>query len=154
MRNLRADRHFRPMFVARAAVCLLLAGLTFGCAAPLMRHAEPLLRQPRMSPDSVVLDVFLLKCPFGDPELNGPAWSQIDEQPFPADLRRHLLANGFRAGVLTGRLPDELATRLEVADDQPLPGETTPLKLDQLAEEPAVLRGHFQLRAGARKELT
>ena len=151
MRKARFHQDFRPGGIRGLTVCALLCAVA-GCTPLMSREGKPLLRRPCMASDSIVLDIFLLRCPFGDPELNGPAWQEIDEQPFPAELRRHLLTNGFRAGVLTGPLPNELTDRLELADDQALPGEMDKHALEDLAKKPAVLRGHFQLRAGSRKE--
>src|SRR3989337_2061088 len=53
------------------------------------RIASP-LASPRMSPDSVVLDIFFVRFPLGDEEANGPLWDEIDEQHFPTELRREL----------------------------------------------------------------
>jgi len=151
MRKVRVGQHFGLHWAGRIGVWVLL-GSTLGCTPLARPEVEPLLRQPRMSPDSIVLDVFLVRFPPGDLDMNGTLWQEIDEQPFPADVRRLLLANGFRAGVLAGELPGVLAERLELADNQPLPGGMTQLKIDELAQQPAVLRGHFQLRDGAPKE--
>jgi len=153
MRKARFERHLGLPLDGSIAVYLLVV-CAIGCTPLPKPSVRPLLRQPRMSANSIVLDVFLLRAPFGDPEMNGPAWQEIDEQPFPADVRRLLLANGFRFGVLAGQLPAEWTKRLELADNKTLPGEISELKVDDLAQQPAVLRGHFQLRAGARKELT
>lgn len=125
-----------------------------GCTPLARPEIPPLLRQPRMSTDSVVVDVFLVRFPWGDPEINGPVWQEIDEQSFAADSRRILLANGFRPGVLLGQMPEALVARLDLADSQALPGEIAQQKINDLANQPAVLRGHFQLRDGARKEFS
>jgi hypothetical protein len=153
MRKMRADRDFRPRWFGPVAVCALVA-CAMGCTPLTPPSVKPLLRQPRMSSDSVVLDVFLVRVPFGDPEINGPAWQEIDEQSFAADARRLLLANGFRVGVLAGELPPAMAARLELGDQHKLPGEISQCKIDDLAEGASLLRGHFQLRNGARKEFS
>jgi hypothetical protein len=98
------------------------------------------------------LDVFFVRFPFGQPEINGPAWQGVDEQHFSADCRRRLLSNGFRAGILAGQLPSELSELLELAGQQKFPGEIHNLQANNLAHQPKVMRGHFQLRAGAQKE--
>ncbi|MBN1590103.1 MAG: hypothetical protein JW888_11355 [Pirellulales bacterium] len=134
------------------ALGLLLFGLT-GCTPFQTPDVESLLKQPRMSADGLALDVFFVRFPLGDPALNGSAWEEIDEQRLSANCRRHLLANGFRAGVLAGQMPAELAELLGTAEGQSLPGEMCELKAADLVQKPAVVRGHFQLRAGKRREI-
>ena len=124
-----------------------------GCVPITTREIEPLLRKPRMSSDSVVLDVFLVRFPFGDPQMNEAVWSEIDEQAIQADSRRRLLANGFRAGVIVGPMPDVLTEQLELGKSQALPGEINKLSINSLAQTAPVMRGHFQLRAKVRKEI-
>jgi hypothetical protein len=124
-----------------------------GCTVEPLRDTEPLLKRPHMSAGSVVLDAFVARFPSADPKLNGPAWREIDELRLPAAVRRRLLANGFRVGVLTGQLPDELTELLSLADTGTLPGEVHTLQAAELAKPPRVVRGHFQLAPGMRKEL-
>ena len=149
--NLRVARNLGPPSSGPLAVCLMLF-IVKGCTPLPKPDVESLLKQPPMSPDSVVLDVFFVRFPFGDPEINGPAWREIDEQHFSADCRRRLLSNGFRAGVLAGQLPSELSALLDLAGQQALPGEIHQVKATDLVNRPTVMRGHFQLRAGAQKE--
>ena len=59
-----------------------------------------------MSPDSVVLEMFFVRFPFGDPAVNEKLWEEIDEQQFAPDLRERLARNGFRVGLLSGQMPD------------------------------------------------
>jgi len=51
------------------------------------------------------------------------------------------------------QLPSELSELLDLAGQTALPGEIHQVKVTDLAHRPTVMRGHFQLRAGARKEL-
>lgn len=150
------DRRVAPhRNAATPWICLLLVACASGCS-PINLPRRPgsfLLTQPRMASDSVVLDVFVVRFPFGDPEINGPAWRVIDEQHPPIEYRRRFLANGFRAGVLAGQLPTELSQLLGVGGNNRLPGEMSRLSAEELVKGPTVLRGHFQLRAGTEKEL-
>ena len=132
---------------------LLPALLTLpGCAAPQLEGKSPLVAA-RMSPDSVVLEVFSVRFPFGDPEINGPMWQQIDEQPFPPDLRRRLMRNGFRIGLVGGQMPVALSRLLELKDKPVSTGESAQIDVGELESEPPVLRHHLAIRSGRRKEV-
>ena len=85
----------RPMRLARRKAVLLLALLAIaGCATPLSKGKSPLL-PPQMSPDSVVLEMFFVRVPFGDPAVNGKLWDEIDEQPLAAGLAGAARAERF-----------------------------------------------------------
>lgn len=119
-----------------------------GSCTPLKPHGKSPLAPPQMSSDSVVLDIFFVRFPYGDESANGPLWDSIDEQHFPTEVRRELAAAGFRAGVVGGPIPEKLAELLEL-NDKPPPSENVPdTKLEDLAEVPMVVRRHKQLRTG------
>jgi hypothetical protein len=132
---------------------LAAVALTFGCTPIRPPSGKSPLLPAQMSPDSVVLDIFFVRFPLGDPEINGPFWSEIDEQHFPAELRRKLLENGFRAGLVGDRLPEKLAQLLELSD-RPI-GNVLEQKrqLNEVNVEPRVVQRHLQLRAHQRSEI-
>ncbi len=140
------------------AVCpLLAAGMVVlaacGCSEVPKRSARQLLRPAQMSPDSVVVDIYFVRFPFGDAEANGDLWAEVDEQHFPTDLRQRLARNGFRAGLIAGPLPEGL-WRLLDAPDKPGPAEGgMEVKVTDLREDPKVVRRHVQARAGQRTEI-
>ena len=106
-----------------------------------------------MSADSVVLDMFFVRFPFGDPAVNEKLWDEIDEQPFAPQLRERLAQNGFRVGLVSGRMPVELSKLLELSE-KPVPnGQIEQVKLSDLATQPRVVRRHLQIRAGQRSEI-
>ncbi|MEN6451296.1 MAG: hypothetical protein ABFC96_12460 [Thermoguttaceae bacterium] len=138
---------------SRLRAMLLLAVLSLaGCITPLSRAKSP-LASPQMSPDSVVLEMFFIRVPLGDPVANGKVWEEIDEQPLPPDLRQRLARNGFRAGLLGGQLPEDLAKLLELADKTTPSGQAEGSKVEQMDSEPRVVRRHQQLRTGQRSEI-
>ncbi len=141
------------MRFARPRSLLLPALLAIAGCAALPGKAKSPLRPPQMSADSVVLEMFFVRVPFGDPAVNGKLWDQIDEQPLAPDLRERLARNGFRAGLIGGAMPDELAKLLELADKPAPTGQLDGAKAEDLNEEPRVLRRHLQLRAGQRSEI-
>jgi hypothetical protein len=129
-------------------VLLTLAVLALsGCTAPL-KKGKSLLTPAQISPDAVVLDVFFVRFPLGDAEANDGLWREVDEQHFPAELRRRLALNGFRAGLVGGRIPATLFRLLELDDKPPATSGATEVKISQLAAEPRVLRRRMTLRNG------
>ena len=72
-----------------------------------------LLKPPRMSPDSVVIEFALLDVPDSQRDAFERLWNTVDEQHLPVDQRRILAAHGLRCGVLGAQLPDWVRQRLE-----------------------------------------
>jgi len=138
-------------------VLLALAALVAvaGCAPvrPVGPQGKSPLTPARMSPDSVVLDIFFVRFPFGQEEANGPLWDEIDEQHFPAEVRRRLAQNGFRVGLVGGQPPMALTRLLELKDKPAPNGQAAETALIDLEAEPRVVRRHLQLRAGQRSEI-
>ena len=138
----------------RPQLILLLALLaTAGCTTPLLRQGKSPLRPAQMSSDSVVLEMFFVRFPFGEPTVNEKVWEEIDEQHFAPDLRERLAKNGFRVGLVSGSLPIELSKLLELSDKPAPTGEIKGDKMGDLGDEPRVVRRHLQLRAGRRSEI-
>jgi hypothetical protein len=134
--------------------------LASGCAPIVPGRGSPLAK-PCMSADSVVLEILSARFTFDDPKYNQTLWQQVDEQPFPAELRRALVEYGLRAGLLQGQIPSELQELLSGASEgaakereeakapaQPLEGQV----VDWEAESP-VRRRVLQLRAAKRGEI-
>jgi hypothetical protein len=106
-----------------------------------------------MSPDSCVLEIFFVRFPFDDPEINAALWQETDEQHFPTELRQRLLRNGFRAGLIDGQIPVALAQLLELTDRPPPTGESQTAGAAELEDRPRTLIRRLQLRAGRRSEI-
>ncbi len=132
----------------RGAVLLALLPMA-GCATMIRQGKSPLL-PAQMSPDSVVLDIFLVRFPFGDPDANEKLWEEIDEQPFSPRLRQRWSRNGFRVGLVTGQMPIDLSKIMELSDKPPANGKLEQTAVKNLDAKPRVLRRHLQLRAGQR----
>ncbi|MBN1909148.1 MAG: hypothetical protein JW818_05360 [Pirellulales bacterium] len=131
----------------------LAIGTVVGCARVNTPRAQSPLRQPEMSTDSVVLDIFFVRFPYGDPDVNEALWREIDEQHLPPECRRQLLENGFRAGIIAGGLPARLSELMKLADKPAPSGHPTEMTPGDLVGEPTVLQRHLQIRAGARGEI-
>jgi len=70
-------------------------------------------------PRTISLEVTFVRCDDDDVELREEIWRHVDEQVLDDSRRRALNANGLRAGVVTGHLPAEFATRLAASADEP-----------------------------------
>ncbi|MEN6405938.1 MAG: hypothetical protein ABFC96_15545 [Thermoguttaceae bacterium] len=137
----------------RTIVVLLFALAIAGCNAPIRPLGKSPLTPPQMSPDSIVLEMFFVRFPFGDTAINDKLWKQIDEQPFSSELRQRWAQNGFRVGLLSEPLPEELSTLMQLADKPADDREASESKVKDLGNEPRVLRRHLQIRAGQRSEI-
>jgi hypothetical protein len=132
-----------------AIVFSLLVGFCAVGCAPLERSGHSRLQPLRMATENVGLEIYFVRAPLGDPDINGPLWSDIDEQQVPLELRRRLAANGFRVGLVGNRLPPKLEQLLKVAETTPVAeGEEAP-PMD-LESEPIVRQRILQVRGGKR----
>jgi hypothetical protein len=135
---------------------VLAVGLV-GCRAwPLTAPEESnaparqnLLKPVGMAEDGFSIEIITVRYPLGDDELNEAAWSQIDEQAIPVDVRRRLADNGLRAGTIAGQLPAEIA-RILTAAEQPA---TLAEAAANFAQAPVVSRQRMQLHSGWRGQL-
>lgn len=129
--------------------------LAVGCKPLETRTPDLLPLKPvRMTSQSVVLDMFFVRFPHGDPEINGPFWYEIDEQKIAPQQRQLLAENGFRTGVISGPLPTRLSQLLQLEDKtrvDNLNENSTPV--EDIQKAPTVLRRHLQLRSGRRGEI-
>jgi hypothetical protein len=138
--------------LSRTALLVLASLAVAGCTTPIPTGPS-LLKPARMSPDSVVLDMFSVRFPFGDPKVNRDLWAEVDEQHFPPALRERLARNGIRVGLVAGQIPAALSNLLELGD-KPAPSDAAPrTDLAQLQADPAVMRRRLQIRAGRPGEI-
>lgn len=152
-------RQINPHY--RLTLILLLGAMaailfTTGCK-PFEKRTPPgliPLKSLRMTPTSVSLDMFFVRFPFGDEEINGPFWDEIDEQKIAPELRQALAENGFRTGVISGPLPTRLSKLLQLKDKTQVDNlneSSTPI--EDLQKAPTVERRHLELRSGRRGEI-
>lgn len=134
---------------------LFVTLLAVGCK-PFNKRIPNLLplKPARMTPKSVVLDMFFVRFPLGDEAINGPFWDEIDEQKLKPKLRQLLAENGFRSGVISGPIPVRLSQLLQLQGKTQITDLQKNLTLIQdLEETPTVTRRHLQLRNGRRGEI-
>jgi hypothetical protein len=137
------------------AVLVIAATVTAaGSCSPLRPEGASLLGRLQLPPDSVALEIYFIRVPFGQPDANQTLWQQVDEQQLPNDLRRRLVENGFRAGLVSSQPPEVLSKLMELKDKPaPTPGKATQVKIAEMDQEPRVVRRFVQLRSGKRSEI-
>ena len=153
------------------ATLTLLACLVSGCR--LFPGKEPFgqgqgkgnspLRPAQASPDSVAMEIIWARFPTNDPLLANNAWRDIDEAQIEPAVRRELANNGFRAGVISGSMPPEIAKVLHqgesTPDDSPTENSTTKsdastkLQNAELLAEPLIHGRTRQVRRNQRTEI-
>ncbi|MGE0607628.1 MAG: hypothetical protein AB7O62_11085 [Pirellulales bacterium] len=135
----------RLHFLTGASLLLALAG----CGPMLKTGAgTTLLTQPKLSSDTAVLELCSVRLTEAKAIAASGLWPRIDEQVFPAELRRKLAENGFQAGVVGPHLPEELQTMLAATDASPESPGDNEASGNTLSEKPR----HKHFRSGIRHE--
>ncbi|MCG8448839.1 MAG: hypothetical protein MI725_04555 [Pirellulales bacterium] len=120
-----------------------LSGCTSLFVLPVADDSPSFLKPVETSPDSVTLEIFQVRLPASDSGSVEELWQVVDELRLPLAVRRELLRNGFRAGVVGGALPDGLAAHLN------LQGEHTEVSAERqisgVNADPKVTRRLVQL---------
>ena len=68
-------------------------GVLISTAAP--ADPQSLLRAVETGPESLKLEIFQVRIPADDPQLDEELWSTVDEQRLDLAVRRDLVRNGF-----------------------------------------------------------
>lgn len=115
----RSTRRLRFAHAWIAACACAWAGCQAAFTSPPEAALDKLLRPVTTSPDSVSLEIYEARVPLDQDEQIESIWQNVDEQCLDANLRRRLLANGLRAGVVGGTLPDELSHLMGLQSEMP-----------------------------------
>jgi hypothetical protein len=137
----------------------LVACLASGCQ--LFHGKEPFgqghspLRPAHASPDSVGMEIIWARFPAGDSVLDDAAWREIDETQIEPSVRRELVNNGLRAGVISGSIPPAIAKVLHQGETPEVAASTRSgqSSIAELLTEPAVHGRKLQLRRNQRSEI-
>lgn len=128
--------------------CLLMLPWLGGCSSMTMislpEDSQSFLKSVETAPDSVALEIFQVRYPATDAELDAQLWQAVDEQRLDVGVRRELIRNGFRAGVLGGAMPDSLARHLKLKGK--LPEQSAEELITRDSADPTVTRRVLQLR--------
>lgn len=146
----------RPIRWTAALACALCLGSSCARIDTHVGNKSPLVAA-RPERGTVSLEMYWIRFPFADPELNGPMWDAVDEHALPVETRRRLEANGLRVGLLGSQLPLEL-TRLLEEEETSAPRAAAPTDTLQahaldVTQEPKVLRSLRQIPSGGRTEV-
>ncbi|HEX3599007.1 MAG TPA: hypothetical protein VHU84_02620 [Lacipirellulaceae bacterium] len=148
------------------AAVMLLATFASGCRLfpadhPMLHGHSPLKAAPN-SPDSVAMEIIWARFPANDPVLDDAAWRDIDETQIEPAVRRELVNNGIRAGVISGSMPPAIDKVLHqgapspektaAANSNKKPGDTKPQTSDLLTE-PIIHGRNCRLRRNQRFEI-
>ena len=134
----------------RLCLLLLLMSCWSGCSLlltlPVPEDPQAFLKSVETAPESVTLEIFQVRFPATDHEMDEQLWQAVDEQRLDVDVRHELIRNGFRAGVLGGMMPDSLAKYLKLESEMP---ETKAARLiTGQSADPTVTRRVLQLGRG------
>ncbi|VTS05513.1 hypothetical protein [Tuwongella immobilis] len=94
---------------------LTLSGCFFGSkdsSSGWLRRFRPAPAPASATENVVFVDVAQLERAWGDPIMDGPVWSGIDEQVLPSERKALMEENGLRVGLVTGLVPPELQQML------------------------------------------
>ena len=103
--------------------CLMFLPWWSGCSLlltlPVPEDPQSFLKSVETAPDSVALEIFQVRFPATDNQLDEELWRAVDEQRLNVDVRHALISNGFRVGVLGSAVPDTLAKYLKLESELP-----------------------------------
>ncbi|MGL4513700.1 MAG: hypothetical protein ACRCT8_11475 [Lacipirellulaceae bacterium] len=162
-----ADASTRRAAIAIACAIVTAGGCRSMFTAPVEGAVSSPLRSASASNDSVTLDIYWATLP-ADVEADAESlWNHVQEQRLDQGVRRSLVRNGLRAGVVGGAPPlaiagllDPKGARFDAADDsqtddavgtladptgvqrkttQTRPGQTLLLKASEVLDEAVVL---------------
>jgi hypothetical protein len=123
------------LFVCLAGGCRLFPGDT------MTQNHSPLKPAPP-SPDSVAMEIIWARFPANDPVLGDAAWHEIDETQIEPAVRRELLNNGIRAGVIGSIVPPAIDHVLHQHESSSDKGQSDKSKKNaELTTEP-IVHGH------------
>ena len=111
------------------------------------------LAQPKMSADSVALDIFFVRIPSDQPDVDTALWAEVDEQSLDVALRQRLAENGFRLGQTGGQIPLSLERLIELEGPESPDQGAGAVQTVSVDEKNKVQGRHLQLRSGQRSEI-
>lgn len=97
-------------FLSRFALTTLAGANLVGCAPFKTPEDLPsqLLPKPRLSPDSVILEIGYASLPLTEKAGYDEVWNLADEQSLSLELRQELARNGLRCGILGKQIPERI----------------------------------------------
>jgi hypothetical protein len=134
------------LLVCVAGGCRMFPGDTLAKGHSPLKPAQP-------SPDSVAMEIIWARFPAKDPVLGDAAWREIDETQIEPAVRKELLKNGLRAGVIGTVVPAPIYRVLHQRDSTPDDNQSDSNKNSQLMTE-AIVHGHvLRVRRNQRTDI-
>lgn len=137
----------------------LTLGVLSGCVLfpvePLAKGHSP-LKPAQPSPDSVAMEIIWVRFPANERVFDDATWREIDETALAPAVRRALVDNGIRAGVISGSVPEAIGRVLHQGPPAHVPKDSKSAALaknDELIEEPPVHGHTMRLRRNQRTEI-
>ncbi|WP_146447550.1 hypothetical protein [Bythopirellula polymerisocia] len=118
-------QQFRRLWILHItrSVIVLLSMSIAGCGVVLstatVSDPQSILRAIKTNSDQVTLEIFQVRIPGDNKQLLDEVWQASDEQRLDLEVRNQLISNGFRAGVISGALPDAVARSLNLQSEMP-----------------------------------
>jgi hypothetical protein len=131
--------HFRiaiALLVCVAGGCRLFPGDTMAQGQSPLKPAQP-------SPDSVAMEIIWARFPANDPVLGDAAWREIDETQIEPAVRRELLNNGIRAGVIGSIVPPAIDHVLHQHESSSDKGQSDKSKKNAELTTDPIVHGHI-----------
>ncbi len=135
---------------------LLAAGLAWAAGGCAQWNTESQEKQawklpaPKMSPDSVVVEVLAIRLNSANRDDAVQVWNEADEQVMPNDLRRRLIENGWRCGKVSVQPPIALQ---RLIDSRPTQIDLSSPDSQQLEQDALARPLRIQSRKGVRTPL-
>jgi hypothetical protein len=139
--------------------------LIFGTGCHLIKKPETtgkntdlLLQQGQTAPDSVGIEIFTIRTTPQQQELVRQLWLEVDEQMIAPTLRRELLEQGIRIGVLGDILTPALSQLIHVTGDASVGnvnmfGDFQEVSVAEIPHVPPVIRQYRNLLPDMRASL-
>jgi hypothetical protein len=141
---------------AGLAIALALGVWACGCASSAVStHNKSPLAPFKPSLETSALEVMFVRHSYELPALNEELWRGVDETAIPAEVRRALVRNGLRAGIISGVLTPALESALIGQSQAAVPtsqSHTHRGTAGQLERAPFVSRRTVHALAGQRSE--
>jgi hypothetical protein len=142
-RQFKDSRRKRLLWRLFALLLPCYSGCTAMLSLPVPADPQAFLKSIETAPNSVTLEIFQVRFPTSDRQMDQELWQVVDEQRLDVDLRHELIRNGFRAGVLGGTVPSSLAKYLKLESE--MPENTTQRLITGESADPSVTRRVVQL---------
>src|SRR6476661_4287578 len=145
--------HLRAAFALIVCLFCAMAGCRMFPGDTMIKGHSP-LKPAQPSPDSVAMEIIWARFPANDPVLSDASWREIDETQIEPSVRRELVNNGLRAGVISGTMPEAIHRVVHQKQSSSDETDATPAEQNaKLITEPMVHGRVRRMRRNQRSEV-